>query len=287
MTRCGSWTGCSRPRPRSAYPGTPDGALPAEHHRVLDPLAVLAHVAAVTDRVRLGTNVLVAPWYPPVPLARSLTTLDLLSAGRLTVGLGIGWSTDEYEATGASITGRGGRLEETLDVLQQAWTHQIVEYDGSSARIAACTIEPKPHQQPHPPVLLAAFSPAGFDRIARRADGWLPVGMPAEMIADTWTGIREAAERSGRNPDDLQLVVRANVKVTPTTQDGSRTPFTGTIAQIASDVCGIEDAGAHELIIDVQADARTGEEVLDLAERIVDSARVREGHHVPATAITA
>jgi alkanesulfonate monooxygenase SsuD/methylene tetrahydromethanopterin reductase-like flavin-dependent oxidoreductase (luciferase family) len=112
--------------PRSAYPGTPDGALPAEHHRVLDPLVVLTHAAAVTDRVRLGTNVLVAPWYPPVPLARSLTTLDLLSGGRLTVGLGIGWSADEYDATGASMHGRGARLEEILDVLEHAWTGDIV-----------------------------------------------------------------------------------------------------------------------------------------------------------------
>jgi alkanesulfonate monooxygenase SsuD/methylene tetrahydromethanopterin reductase-like flavin-dependent oxidoreductase (luciferase family) len=182
---------------------------------------------------------------------------------------------------------RGTRLEETLDVLHHAWTHHTVEYDGSAARIAACTIEPKPHQRPHPPVLLAAFSPAGFDRIARRADGWLPVGMPAEMIAAIWAGIRDAAERSGRNPDDLQLVVRANVKVTRTPQGSSRPPFTGTIEQIAADVCASADAGVHELIVDVQADARTGEEVLDLTERIVDTAGVREGHHVPATAITA
>jgi probable F420-dependent oxidoreductase len=270
--------------PRSAYPGTPDGHLPAEHHCVLDPLVTLTHAAAVTHRVRLGTNVLVAPWYPPVSLARSLTTIDLLSRGRLTVGLGIGWSTDEYEATGASITARGARLEETLDVLQRVWTDDIVEYDGSTARIAACTVEPKPHQRPHPPVLLAAFSPAGFDRIARRADGWLPVGMPAAMIGAIWAGIRHAAEGLGRNPDDLQLVVRANVKVAPTTHDGSRAPFTGTIAQIAGDVGAIADAGANELILDVQADARTGEEVIELADRIVGTAGIQEGRHVLATA---
>lgn len=260
--------------PRSAYPGTPDGALPAEHHRVLDPLITLTHAAAITGRVRLGTNVLVAPWYPPVPLARSLTTLDVLTDGRLTVGLGIGWSADEYEATGAPLTGRGARLEEALDVLMQVWTKHTVEHEGSTARIVACTIEPKPHQRPHPPVLLAAFSPAGFERIARRADGWLPVGMPPEVIADVWDGIRHAAEDFGRDPAALQLVVRANVKVTTTPLGPTdRPPFTGTVAQIAGDLRATQEFGADELILDVQADARTGEEVLDLTQSILETAR--------------
>lgn len=260
--------------PRSPYPGTPDGALPPEHNRVLDPLVALSYAAAVTQRVRLGTNVLVAPWYPPVPLARALTALDVLSAGRLTVGLGIGWSTDEYEATGAPLAGRGARLEETLDVLSRVWTSDIVEHDGATARVAASTIEPKPHQRPHPPILLAAFSPAGFDRIARRADGWLPVGMPPEAIAGIWTGICRAAEGFGRDAARLQLVVRANVKILPAPLDADRSPFAGTIQQIADDVRAIQDSGAHELILDVQADARTGEEVLELTQRIVDTARV-------------
>ena len=266
-------------RPRSAYPASPDGALPAEHHRVLDPLVVLTHAAAVTERVRLGTNVLVAPWYSPVPLARSLTSLDLLSAGRLTVGFGIGWSIDEYEATTTPFARRGAQLEELLDVLHHVWTDDVVEHDGGSARIASCTIEPKPCQRPHPPVLLAAFTSAGFDRIARRADGWLPVAMPADVVAATWAGIREAAEGYGRNPDALQLVVRATVKVTTTAMGGDRAPFTGTIPQIAADVGAIADAGAHEVIIDVHADARTADEALDLTERIVTTAGVRAGHH--------
>lgn len=245
--------------PRSPYPGTPDGALPAEHHRVLDPLVALSQAAALTERVRLGTNVLVAPWYPPVLLARALTTIDVLSVGRLTVGLGVGWSVDEYEATGTAMTERGARLDETLDVLIAAWTGEVVEHAGAVAQIAACTIEPKPHQRPHPPVLLAAFSPAGFERIARRADGWLPVGMPPEAIAEIWAGIRAAAEGFGRDPSGLQLVVRANVKVAPSPLGSDRPPFSGTIAQVAGDLAAAEEAGVHEL-----------------TQRVVERSRIRE-----------
>ncbi len=261
--------------PRSRYPGTPDGALPPEHHRVLDPLVALAHAAAVTDRVRLGTDVLVAPWYPPVLLARSLTTLDVLSGGRLTVGLGVGWSVDEYEAAGAPFAGRGAQLEETLDVLGEVWCSDVVVHTGRKTRIAACTIEPKPAQPSGPPVLLAAFTPAGFDRIARRADGWLPTGMPAEVITGIWSGIRQAAEGYGRDPDDLQLVVRANVKVLSSSLGDERVPVIGTIDQIAGDLHAAAEAGVDEVVLDVHADARTGDEVLELTGRIVNAAGVQ------------
>lgn len=261
--------------PRSPYPGTPDGALPVEHHRVLDPLIALTRAASATERVRLGTNVLVAPWYPPVVLARALTTIDVLSGGRLTVGLGVGWSVDEYQAAGAPFTARGARLEEALDVLDGAWSSGTVVYDGTTVRIAPSTIEPKPVQAPRPPVLLAAFAPAGFDRIARRADGWLPTGMPADVIAGIWAGIQAAAEGHGRDPDTLQLVVRANVKLTSSPLDADRAPFTGTVTQVAGDLRAAEDGGVDELVLDVQADARTGDQVLEITGRIVDAAGVR------------
>src|SRR5512143_2952074 len=95
--------------PRSDYPASPDGRMPEELATVLDPIATLALAAAVTERVRLGTSVLVAPWYPPILLARMLTTLDVLSDGRLMAGLGLGWSVDEYESVAVPMTERGSR----------------------------------------------------------------------------------------------------------------------------------------------------------------------------------
>lgn len=253
--------------PRSPYPGTADGSLPPEHRRMLDPLATLSFASAVTSQIRLGTNVLVAPWYPTVLLARSLATIDQLSHGRLTVGLGLGWSVDEYEAAGVPMKRLGARMDAILDALGAIWEDDVVSFDGDDIRIPASTIEPKPVQSP-PPVLLAGFTPAGLDRVARRADGWLPVGIPHGMMATMWAGIRDAAAGYGRDPDQLQLVVRANVHVSASPLDGDRPVFSGSIDQIAEDVDSAERAGAHELVLDVQADARSAGDVTELVSAI-------------------
>lgn len=258
--------------PRSAYPGTADGSLPPEHHRVLDPLAVLGLAAAVTERVRLGTDVLVAPWYAPVLLARSLTSLDRLSGGRLEVGLGLGWSLDEYEAVGVPQRELAARLEETLDVLDAVWRDAVVRHDGRLGRIAPSTIEPKPVQRPRPPVLLAAFTPAGLERIARRADGWLPVGLPHDVLASMWAGVRDMAAGHGRDPDALRLVVRANVHLTTAPLAGDRPVFSGSLEQIADDTAATADLGADELVLDLHAAARTADELVDLGEAIRSTA---------------
>jgi alkanesulfonate monooxygenase SsuD/methylene tetrahydromethanopterin reductase-like flavin-dependent oxidoreductase (luciferase family) len=110
------------------YPGTPDGSLPEIYKRVLDPLEALTYVAAQTKKIRLGTSVLDMPYYNPVVLARSLTTLDVLSNGRLSVGLGLGWNKDEMDATNADITKRGAVAEEFLPLLKAIWTTNPVEF---------------------------------------------------------------------------------------------------------------------------------------------------------------
>jgi probable F420-dependent oxidoreductase len=259
-------------RPRSPYPGTIDGSLPEPLRAVLDPLAVLTYVAAVTDRIRLGTNVLVAPLYSPVLLARSLTSLDHLSSGRLDVGLGAGWSEDEFEAVGVPMNDRGARLEEIIQVLDHVWTASRVEYSGRFTRIARCTIEPKPVQRPRPPLYLAAFTPGGLERVARCADGWTPAGLPHDVLASMWSATRETSAGYGRDPEELRLVVRANVHITEGPVNADRPVFVGSREQVADDLRATEALGAHELILDFSATARTGGEVLDLADSILAAA---------------
>jgi probable F420-dependent oxidoreductase len=254
--------------PRVPYPASPDGVLPPEQHVSLDPLGVLTLAAAVTERIRVGTSVLVAPWYPPVLLARSLTTLDHISGGRLDVGLGLGWSSDEYDAVGVSQRGLAGHAEEVLDVLDAVWTQPVVEHDGPRFRIAPSTIEPKPIQRPRPPVLLAAYTPAGLERVARRADGWMPAGLPVAAIAPMWATVRDLAAGHGRDPDQLRLVARANAKVTDRPLGDDRPSYWGTLEQITEDVAATAAAGAHEVILDLQATATTAAELLDVAVAI-------------------
>ncbi|HET6949040.1 MAG TPA: TIGR03619 family F420-dependent LLM class oxidoreductase, partial [Acidimicrobiales bacterium] len=191
--------------PRSPRDNPPGVAALPECPDALDPLTVLTYAAAVTHRVRLGTSVLVAPWYRPALLARSLTSLDVLSEGRLTVGLGLGRSLDEYEAVGVPQQELGRRLDEALDVLAAAWGADPVDHHGGRARIVPALMGPKPVQRPGPPVLLAAYTPDGLDRVARRADGWNPAGLPLEMLAPMGANVRDLAAGHGRDPDGLHL----------------------------------------------------------------------------------
>jgi probable F420-dependent oxidoreductase len=249
--------------PRSAYPSA-DGTLPPEQRTAIDPIVALSVAATVTDQVRLGTSVLVAPWYPPVMLARALASVDVASAGRLTVGLGVGWSLDEYEAVGAPMQQRGRRLDEILELLNSLWSGRTQRVTGRE-RIEPASLTVRPAQHPRPPVLLAAYTAAGLDRIARSSDGWLPTGLPFDAIAAGWTTIRDGAAAAGRDPDALELIVRAAPTVSDAAVGQTRAPFTGSWRQIADDVAHTRDLGAHELIIDLQAQVTRPDELVDTA----------------------
>src|SRR5574341_22372 len=121
--------------PRTPYEPTPDGSLPEFYKYVLDPLETLTFVAAHTKQIGLGTSVLDMPFYNPVILARRLTTLDVLSGGRLRVGFGLGWSEDEFEAAGASLKERGARADEFIQVLKTIWMNDPVEFHGKYYKV--------------------------------------------------------------------------------------------------------------------------------------------------------
>jgi probable F420-dependent oxidoreductase len=248
-----------------AYPGRTDGALPAAQQTVIDPLVALTIAATVTERVNVGTDVLVAPWYAPVLLARSLAALDQASAGRLVVGLGLGWSVDEFEAVGVSMAGRGQRIEEVLDVFDAVWSADTIDLTTSHERIAPSVMGAKPVQRPRPPLLFGGRSRIALERIARRADGWLPFGMPLDEIQRSWGVVLEIAERAGRDPDRLQLVVRADPRLTRRPAASTRTSFTGSCGQVMGDIARLNDIGADEVILDFHATATSTDHLIHSA----------------------
>lgn len=248
-----------------AYPGRRDGALPTAQHTVIDPLVALTLAAAVTERVTIGTDVLVAPWYAPVLLGRTLAAIDQVSAGRLVVGLGLGWSVDEFEAVGAPMPGRGHRIEEILDVLDAVWGDGTIDITTRHEHIAPSVMGAKPVQRPRPPILLGAHSDAGLERIARRADGWLPFGVPLDEIERRWVATLQLAERQGRNPDDLRLVVRADPRIDVELGGRHRMAFTGSCADVMDDIQRTRELGATELILDVNTSAAAVGEFVDTA----------------------
>jgi probable F420-dependent oxidoreductase len=253
--------------PKTPYPGSPDGKMPELYQDVIDPLSSLTFVAARTSRIRLGTSVLNLPWYSPVLLARQLTAVDVLSGGRLLVGFGMGWSADEYDAVGADMSNRGKRADEALEVLHAIWTSDPVEFHGTFYTVPRSIIRPKPVQKPHPPIYMAAYSPGAMARIARYADGWMPAGVPVEGMAEMFGGIKAMAAEAGRDPDALEMPVRANVVITDAPLGDDRMIFTGSSEQIAADIAAVRDVGTTELSFDPVFDPAVQTEA-DFLERM-------------------
>jgi len=260
--------------PRAPYP-IGDGSLPVQYKNVLDPLETLTFAAAHTRRVALGTSVLNLPWYNPVLLARQLTTLDVLSAGRLQIGFGIGWSPDEYEAADTPWEERGKRADELVQALKKIWTTNPVEFHGQYYRIPKSVIGPKPVQKPHPPIYMAAYAPAALKRTASEADGWFPVGIPLSGIGPMFEGIKGMAKSAGRDPSALALIVRANVEIHNTPIQTERVDFTGTLEQIADDVKTTEKLGAAEIVFDAQFSPGV-ETASDIVARMEDLWRIAQ-----------
>ncbi|GAA2227398.1 LLM class F420-dependent oxidoreductase [Promicromonospora sukumoe] len=247
--------------PRSSL--TPGEPWPPAYRQAADPLVVLTAAAVVTERVRLGTSVLIAGLHRPLQLAKSMATLDQVSGGRFVAGLGTGWAVDEFDAVDADVTRRGRLLDETLDVLRAAWGPDPVSYRGPHTLIDDAYVLPKPAGRI--PVLLggdvdptATSGPRArvLDRIARRADGWLPIPSApgragAERLRTAWDAIHQAAAAAGRDPSAMELVVVGNVAFSDSPAGPARSAFSGTRAQVLDDVAAAADAGADELIIDL------------------------------------
>ena len=258
--------------PRAPYP-IGDGSLPLQYKSVLDPVETLTFAAAHTGRIALATGVLNIPWYNPVLLARRLTTLDILSGGRLRAGFGIGWSPDEYEAAGATWQDRGKRADEAIEILKKIWTTDPVDFQGKHYQIAKSFIGPKPVQKPHPPIYLAAFTPSAMKRVAAEADAWLPVGIPLSELGAMFDGIKNMAREARRDPSALELIVTAGVEIHKTPIEKERTEFTGSLEQIGEDFAKARKLGAAEIAIYAQF-LPEGETAQDLIVRMEDIWRI-------------
>lgn len=257
-------------KPQTPYPATADGSWPEVYKLSLDPLETLTFAAAHTSRIALGTSVLDIPYYNPVMLARRLTTLDVLSGGRVRVGFGVGYFKDEFDAVGASLRDRGKRADEFLRVLKTIWTTDPVEFHGDFYHIPRSFIGPKPVQKPHPPIYLAAFAPPALKRAATMANGWNPVVIPVEGMAQMMTQLREMAKAAGRNPAELELIVRGNLLITTQPLGKDRWIFTGSLEQIKADIDQVRALGANELFFDptFSPDGETGNAILACMERM-------------------
>jgi probable F420-dependent oxidoreductase len=242
--------------PRNEYAGSPGGPWPAYFESVADSLVALGYVAAATSRIRLGTAVVNPTYYSPVLLAKQLATLDVVSGGRLTVGAGLGWSEDEYAATGVPFRRRGRRLDECLRCLKLVWTEELVEFTGEFYGIPASRIDPKPVQRPHPPLLVGGYSAAAMRRAVSLADGYIGGNIPLAEFAPVIERLRAAAREAGRDPDSMPIVARGAVNLRDQPTGPERRPLFGSLDELREDVGRYREIGLTELFLDLNFDER-------------------------------
>jgi probable F420-dependent oxidoreductase len=235
-----------------------DGDAPVldpQYRQVHDPLAILGYLAGQTTTVRLGVAVVNMPYYAPIVLAKLLTTIDHLSDGRLVAGLGIGWLPQEFEAVGAPMGERGARAEDFVRCLRAIWTEDVVEYEGKFYRVPRARVDPKPVQEPHPPILFGGAAEVALRRAGRLADGWISSSRAdLSRIDESIAIVRRAASDAGRDAGALRFVCRGVVKV----RSGERAPLVGSFDEIRSDLADLATKGITETFIDLNFDPEIG-----------------------------
>lgn len=193
---------------QSRYPYSADGALGfPPTMNFLEPLTQLSFLAAVTERAKLGTSVLVLPMRQPVLHAKIIATIDHLSGGRFVLGAGVGWWQQEYEVLGVPFERRGKRMDECLQLLRALWTDDFVDFDGEfyTAKDWACN--PKPARPGGIPIWLGGESRQQLQRVGKYADGWLATARSLAKLKDDFAIAQEAAANAGRDAGKLAIAI--------------------------------------------------------------------------------
>ena len=230
--------------PTAKYPGNPRGELPAVMQVVYEPLTVLTFVAAHTQRVRLGTSVLVAAYRSPVLVAKTAATLDLLSHGRFILGLGSGWSTDEFAAVNQPIDERDGRTDEFIKALRELWRTGEPRFEGKYYRVPPSIFLPRPLQDPGPSIWIGGNSKRAMRRAAELGDGWHPTNRfsPSDLVREM-KHLKQLAEKAGRNPAHIELSLRWN-NLPPLTEKTH-------VEATAQTLRGYQEAGVRHICFDL------------------------------------
>jgi len=241
----------------SPYPYTIDGGFPGLGD-ALEQLTLMSFVAALTTSSRLVTSVMILPQRNPLATAKILATIDVLSKGRLTVGVGVGWMREEFQALAApDFDKRGGASDEYLEIFKKCWTQDPVSHDGEFYSFKSLRCVPQPMQKPHPPIWIGGHSRAALRRVAKYGDGWHPVGatsaspLPPAEFQDLLEQLKQMCDGEGRDYSALSISFKA-----PSYDPGhppsghDRLLFTGAPAQIAEDIRTYEALGVDEIIFD-------------------------------------
>lgn len=258
----------------SSYPYTETGEFPGSASgEAMEQLTVLAFLAGQTQTIRLVTSVIIVPHRNPLVAAKALATLDVLSKGRLIVGVGVGWMREEFEALGLPpFEERGAVTDEYLRAYKELWTSDNPTFEGKYCRFSDITFLPKPLQKPHPPIWVGGESRRAMRRTAQLANGWYPIGsnpqFPMSEPAQLAAGIERLAAyttEAGRAPSDIEIIYRSHDYALGANRVAPR-PFTGNANDIAADIRQYATLGVSHLIVDFARLSHTMDEMLQHME---------------------
>jgi probable F420-dependent oxidoreductase len=244
----------------SVYPYTEGGEFPGSGSgESMEQITLLSYIAGQTSKIRLVTSVLIVPHRNPLIAAKSLATLDVLSGGRLVVGVGVGWMREEFEALGLPpFEERGAVTDEYIRAFKVLWTEDDPHFDGKYISFDDISFLPKPVQKPHPPIWVGGESRPALRRTAELADGWYPLGsnptFPMGTPEQLKAGLERLAgyaERFGRDPSTIETIYRTHqFELLKQAAGPDRLPFVGDADQIAGDIRQYQDMGVTSMIWD-------------------------------------
>ena len=244
----------------SVYPYTEGGEFPGSGSgESMEQITLLSYIAGQTSKIRLVTSVLIVPHRNPHIAAKSLATLDLLSEGRLVVGVGVGWMREEFQALGLPpFEERGAVTDEYIRAFKVLWTEDDPHFQGKYISFDDISFLPKPVQKPHPPIWVGGESRPALRRTAELADGWYPLGsnptFPMGTPEQLKAGLERLAgyaERFGRDPSTIETIYRTHqFELLKQAAGPDRLPFVGDADQIAGDIRQYQDMGVTSMIWD-------------------------------------
>ena len=239
-----------------------------------DPFVLLASIAAKTKKISLGTSVLILPYRNPIVVAKMISTIDVLSDGRVIFGVGPGWMEEEFDLLGIPFNERGKRTDEYINIFKEVWEKDEPQFEGEFYSFSKMKFYPKPIQKPHPPIWIGGISKKAIGRAVELGNGWHPVWLSPDQMEKKIYYLTKVAEENGRNLDNFVLSIRNRLRILRTSEEenidlskfrGKHTfSFHGTKEEIINRIKQFKDIGVAHIIFDL--DVVNNEEMFNTIE---------------------
>ncbi len=217
-----------------------------------EPLTVLAYVAGITEKIKLGTSAMILSHRNPIVVAKIISTLDALSGGRLIITVAAGWLEKEFDVLGVPFSERGERSDEYIKIFKELWTKEEPNFKGKYFQFSKIRFEPKPIQKPHPPIWVGGNSRRGIKRAVELGNGWHPTRPTLDELIEGVRYLRELALKKGREPNGIEISVRQPLRILRGDEaDVRKRPFIGTLEEIIQGIKGFIDAGVTHFMLDL------------------------------------